>query len=277
MEYQLKLYKENEYFRYVYDIQLNGLFKRTTFENKDISSYIRFFTNGDSIKDDVPLYDSHFGDLSQVNEYYREVIEEKFDLILKYIEHIFIINNTSLEKLYKNIKVKDKYNLKGIYKCNIQKYNMDLFIIKMFLKLTGTFPIAQNILLTNIETSTGEIYSFMYRAIKCRFNTLFIISISDDFSIQNVNNMTSLMNKIIINMKKEKEIEKIDDLKPCILFIIQNQNILGKSRGIIDLPEINDLSEYLKGDENKLEYDLGNDNNSLENNKSLENEIYNTV
>ena len=125
VEYQLKLYKENEYFRYVYDIQLNGLFKRTTFENKDISSYIRFFTNGDSIKDDVPLYDSHFGDLSQVNEYYREVIEEKFDLIFKYIEHIFIINNTSLEKLYKNIKVKDKYNLKGIYKCNIQKYNMD--------------------------------------------------------------------------------------------------------------------------------------------------------
>ena len=49
VEYQLKLYKENEYFRYVYDIQLNGLFKRTTFENKDISSYIRFFTNGDSI------------------------------------------------------------------------------------------------------------------------------------------------------------------------------------------------------------------------------------
>ena len=78
-------------------------------------------------------------------------------------------------------------------------------------------------------------------------------------------------------MKKEKEIEKIDDLNPLILFIIQNQNILDKSRDIIDLTEINDLSEYLKVDENILEYDLGNDNNSLENNKSLENEIYNTV
>ena len=41
--------------------------------------------------------------------------------------------------------------------------------------------------------------------------------------------MTSLMNKIISDMKKEKEIEKIDDLKPLILFIIQNQNILDKS------------------------------------------------
>ena len=57
------------------------------------------------------------------------------------------------------------------------------------------------------------------------------------------------MNKIISNMKKEKDIEKIDDLQPHILFIIQNQNILDKSRDIIDLTEISDLSEYLKGDE----------------------------
>ena len=61
--------------------------------------------------------------------------------------------------------------------------------------------------------------------------------------------MTSLMNKIISNMKKEKDIEKIDDLQPHILFIIQNQNILDKSRDIINLTEISDLSEYLKGDE----------------------------
>ena len=57
------------------------------------------------------------------------------------------------------------------------------------------------------------------------------------------------MNKIISNMKKEKDIEKIDDLQPHILFIIQNQNILDKSRDIINLTEISDLSEYLKGDE----------------------------
>ena len=45
VEYQLKFYKENEYFRYEYDKQLYRLFKRKTIENKDISTYIRFFTN----------------------------------------------------------------------------------------------------------------------------------------------------------------------------------------------------------------------------------------
>ena len=34
----------------------------------------------------------------------------------------------------------------------------------MFSKLTDSFPIAQNIFLTNKEISTGETNSFMYRS-----------------------------------------------------------------------------------------------------------------
>ena len=105
VEYQSKFYKENEYFRYIYDKQLYRLFKRTTRREKDISSYIRFFTNGESIKDDVPLYESKFNDPSLAYKNFKVAIEEKFDLISKYIENIFKINNTSLENLYNNIKV----------------------------------------------------------------------------------------------------------------------------------------------------------------------------
>ena len=199
IENQSKFYKENEFFRLVFDRQLYRLFKRTTSKNEDISSYIRFFTNGESIKDDVPLFVSKFNDQSKAYKDYKVAIEENFQLISKYIKHIFEINNTSLDKLYKDIEVKD--DLRGLYKCNVQKYNMDLFIIKVFLKLTNNFPIAQNILLTNNETTQGEIYSFMYRAMKCRFKTLFVISISDDFSVLNLNQMTSLLNKIIRDMK----------------------------------------------------------------------------
>ena len=120
-EYQTKLYKENEYFRYVYDKQLYRLFKKIANRNKDINSYIRFVTNTDSIKDDFPLYISKFNDISGAYNDYSVAIEEKYDFISKYIEIIFEINNTSLDKLYKDIKV--KYELRGIYKCNIQKSN----------------------------------------------------------------------------------------------------------------------------------------------------------
>jgi hypothetical protein len=147
---------------------------------------------------------------------------------------------------------------------------MNLFTIKIFLKLTGRFPIAQNILLTNNETSIGEIYSFLYRAIKCRFNTLFVISINDDFPVQKVNIMISLMNKIIRDMKAENIIKELKDLKPCILLIIQKNFMKA------DFLEIYDLPEYLKGDENKLEYNFILDN-SIDSNDSLVYEIYNSV
>ena len=105
VEYQSKFYKENEYFRYIYDKQLYRLYKRTTNREKDISSYIRFFTNSNSIKDDIPFYKSKFNNQYLAYKNYRVAIEEKFELISKYIENIFKINNTSLEKLYNNIKV----------------------------------------------------------------------------------------------------------------------------------------------------------------------------
>ena len=46
-EYQLRFYKENEYFRYVYNKQLYRLYKRLTNKNKDIIYFIRFFLNND--------------------------------------------------------------------------------------------------------------------------------------------------------------------------------------------------------------------------------------
>ena len=257
-QYQLKFYEENEYFRYIYNRQIFRLLKRITNKNKDISSYIRFFTNSNPIKDNIPSYLPTYNIISGVFNACGIAINEKFNFVSKYIKHIFEINNTSLEKVYDYIKVKN--NLNGIYKCFVYKYNMELFLVKIFFKLTGTFPIAQNILLTNNETNFGEITSFMYRAFKCKFNTLFIISINEDTPKQKIFRMKQLLNKMIKEMKKENNINIIN---PCILFIIQNE----LSNSMV-FPEAIDLPKNLIGNENNLEYDLE---------KLTENEIYNHV
>jgi hypothetical protein len=140
---------------------------------------------------------------------------------------------------------------------------MELFILKIFLKLTESFPISQNILLTNNETSTGEIISFMYRALKCTFNTLFIISIMDDLPMKKIYLFKKLLNQIIQEMKKENTINEINDLNPCILFLIQNEL---KYNIFFSDSEVNDLSTDYIGNENKLEYAID---------KLLDNEIYN--
>jgi len=258
-QYQLKFYEENEYFRYIYNRQIFRLLKRITNKNKDISSYIRFFTNSNSIKDNVPSYLPTYNIISNAFNACGIAINEKFNFISKYIKHIFEINNTSLEKVYNYIKVKNSLN--GIYKCFVYKYNMELFLVKIFLKLTGTFPIAQNILLTNNETNFGEISSFMYREFKCKHNTLFIIAINDDTPKQKVIRLKQLLNKIIKEMEKKEN--NINIFSPCILFIIQNE----LSNSMV-FPEAIDLPMNLTGNENNLEYDLD---------QLSKNEIYNHV
>ena len=75
--------------------------------------------------------------------------------------------------------------------------------------------------------------------------------------------MITLIDKIIKEMKTENIIKEINDLNACILFIIDNQ--LNNS---IIIPEAIDLPDIIKGDENKLEFNLLN---------HLENDIYNSV
>jgi len=59
---------------------------------------------------------------------------------------------------------------------------MEKFIINLFLDKIGIYPIAQNVLITNKETSDEEIQSFLARAILCNYNTLFVIEINNSIS-----------------------------------------------------------------------------------------------
>ena len=108
-EYQKQFYKENEYFRFIYDKQLYRLYKKTKCKNKDISSYIRSFTNGDSTKSDVPYHEAKFNDPTLAYKSHEIAIKDNFELISEYIENIFKINDTSLKKLYNYTK---KRNMK---------------------------------------------------------------------------------------------------------------------------------------------------------------------
>lgn len=66
---------------------------------------------------------------------------------------------------------------KGVY---LQKNElMEKFIINLFWDKIGVYPIAQNVLITNKETSDEEIQSFFARAILYNYNSLFTVEIND--------------------------------------------------------------------------------------------------
>ena len=48
-----------------------------------------------------------------------------------------------------------------------------------FYEKLGKLPIAQNILIISKETSIEEIMSFLYRALLCDYNTLFMFKLNE--------------------------------------------------------------------------------------------------
>ena len=71
---------------------------------------------------------------------------------------------------------------KGIYKLESKSNSMEEDILQLFLEKVGILPIAQNILISNKETSYEEMQAFFNRAILCKFNTLFVVEINNSFS-----------------------------------------------------------------------------------------------
>ena len=153
-----------------------------------------------------------------------------------------------------------KKEYKGIYlyESKNESKSMEDDILKIFLHLTGKTPIAQNILISNKETSYEEMQSFFYRAILCQYNTLFIVEINDSFSDYQQKIMNNFIDKLLNEknqMHNEKENENIektkteDYLDSCIIFIYKgNESFLDEIKKIcpkIFLPLKREESESL--------------------------------
>ena len=56
---------------------------------------------------------------------------------------------------------------KGIYLYECENISKEEFIINLFKEKINKMPIAQNVLITNKETSSEELQAFLNRAILC--------------------------------------------------------------------------------------------------------------
>ena len=76
---------------------------------------------------------------------------------------------------------------------------MEEDILQIFLDTLGRLPIAQNILITNKETSYEEMQAYLNRAILCRYNTLFVIEINESFSEYQQRYLNRFLDKLLFN------------------------------------------------------------------------------
>ena len=175
---------------------------------------------------------------------YKLYTKDIFDSISAYLVSLFQTNNSNFDKHYKEMEIKVK-NKKGIsiYKCINE--SIEEFILFLFETNLNKLPIAQNIIICSKETSIEELRSFLYRAILCEYNTLFVLEILESFSNFQLNKMYGFIDTIL-SIKLEKYMKKNENnenkninkekssiyLDSYIVFVYKKLEIYTFSRGL---------------------------------------------
>ena len=152
--------------RYIYGRQFNLLSNNFKQKDDNIIPLLKYITND--------MYKKELDNFKPKEN--GQKIQDNINNCEKYLTEVLNINKLCLKKIYETtiIKQKDKSGkYQGVYTYLTEKLEKELY--QIFKYLTGNNPIAQNVLLCNKDTTSEEITSFLYRAIKCEFESCFIV------------------------------------------------------------------------------------------------------
>ena len=277
------MYKKDLNIRFLYGKQFRSIMKNLE-NGYNIDSFLRYILDNkndiNTIKEGDKIIKRNTTDYIKKYELYNK---NSLDSISAYITSLFINNGTTLDEHYKEMEMKKFYKKnrsssivihhslqncsisvnkdynsnKGIYLHECGNISMGKFILNLFWDKIRDLPIAQNILITNKETSPEEIQAFCSRAILCNYNTLFVVELNDSFS----DYQQSIMNFYLDNLLSEKferykgktngNVDKKkakDYLDSCIVFLYDKHNINIK-------PFLNEILKYETQDIQDISYD----------------------
>ena len=194
------IYKEKLNLRFLYGKQFRSIMKHLE-SNYNIDPFLRYILN--IVDNNQPINEGYKSIIRNVTSYIEEhelYNRNSLDSISTYITSLFKNNDKTLEDHYDKMRIISETCYKGIYLHACENNSMEEFILNLFWDKIKELPIAQNVLITNKETSSEEIQAFFHRAILCNYNTLFVVEINDSFS----NYQQSVMNSYIDNLLSYK-------------------------------------------------------------------------
>ena len=192
-------------FSYLYQF-INSNLINNSFNYKVIKNIIKYVTNNKNSM----VYTYNGNKNKRVKITYEYLLNQMFNDLLCYLEELYNNNKTNLKEIYKKAFLKDSHK-KGIYIHSCQEEEIESNIIYCSLSLTGNLPIAHTVLYCNNDTSEEEIISFIYKSVKCKYNTLFILIKPENLDINNRN--------LLIELLKELYSSNPEKMKSLLLFI----------------------------------------------------------
>ena len=229
------IYKKDLNIRFLFGKQFRSIMKHIK-SDLNIDSFLRFIlnnkNNNQEIKEGYKALKTNDIDYVKFYELYNQY---SLDSISDYITTLFSHNNISIEQHYNEMQIisPDDKIYKGLFLHECENNSMEEFILNLYWDKIKLLPIAQNVLITNKETSSEQIQAFFHRAILCNYNTLYIIELNDSFNIYQQSIMNSYLDKLltikneIYNEGKDEIIEKKNTqiyLDSCIVFVYDKSN-----------------------------------------------------
>ena len=243
-------YKKQQNLRFLYGKQFDTLSRHIS-GSLGIPSFLRYILN--NLNDDINIKEGIKSSPRSTQNYvdeYKDYTDDSFIIYNKYISSVMKENGISIEELYEKMKIKPDTNdekiYKGIYLYKSDFNSMEEDILKIFIEKTKNIPIAQNILISNKETSYDEIQAFFHRAFLCRFNTLFAIEINDSLSDIQLKIMNSFINRLL-----KFQLDKYNKANDTKVDIKETSKYIEPL--IIFVYNVNKLNEYFLGEINKFE------------------------
>ena len=181
----------------------------------------------------------------QMNE-----IDKNLSKISIFLELLFSQNNITVEKLLTPNKIiNNKYQ--GFYIVEVSEKTYEIEILNWYYRLTKNLPLSFTLLFCNDDTSDEELTSFIYRALLCEYNVLFLI--------QNIEDLSDDKRKKIINILRN---ENLDNLQSTLVITYKKRD-----------SDIYKSMIKINGNKTFTEYENKKYNNKIEC-KSLLNNIY---
>ena len=216
-EYQEKCLKnsyiEKPYLRLVEGRNFNKIYKNIN-NIQLLTNINKYLTNNlnkiDEIKSNNKIQTSKLINNNIKKEYFD--FELMYAKTNNYIEELYISNNISLKEVYNNVIIKSPKQ--GIHSIFFHENEIDIGVISIFKEYCNVLPRAQNILYCNFVMTKEEIISFLYRAILCSFNGLFIIINPENLSKENSILLIDIIKNELNNIK----------INSCLIFSYCHEN-----------------------------------------------------
>ena len=207
-------YKHKPLLRFLYGPLILTMFDNLKNKNtEEISFLLKNISNGEIIqippKEEIIVNDS-----------------EILDGINTFLNNCLNLNKLNLENIFEKNIIKNKK--KGIYRAPIID-NIYIYLIKLYIKLTGNIPLSNTVLVCNEFTKTEEIKAFLYLSTNCDYNILFCILGIEKMDLETKLKLLKLIKKLGNNKINSCLIilyDKDGDMNDHLCNIISNDKMI---------------------------------------------------